>query len=420
VMLDGNGFDPSGGPSSYDWSGPGINAGNQNLETPTVDLPGVYVFTVTRLLNGCQRTDTVVVDTTLTTPVASAGTDSTLTCAVVQIALNGAGSDQGTNFTALWSGPGILPSNQNQYNPTVNLAGTYTILVTNQSNGCTATDQVLLGQNIALPSADAGQDQTISCGSPGVSLNGAGTPGTITYLWSGPGIGANNENLQNPLVTLDGVYTVQVTNTTNGCTNTDNVEVFQDANVPDADAGPDLVLNCAVNVVNINGSGSLSGPGVNYLWSGPGIHAGNNTLQSPAGIVLPGTYTLTVTNTNNGCSNTDIVVVLLDTLAPQADAGANLVLNCYNNAGDTLDASSSSQGANFQIVWTGPGIHAQNANLFQAPVSEPGLYTMVLTNMENFCSATDVVTVFLDIAAPIAEAGNDKIIDCITTSTGLG
>ncbi len=420
VTLDGNGFDPSGGPSSYDWSGPGINAGNQNLETPTVDLPGEYIFTVTRLLNGCQRTDTVLVDTSLTAPIAAAGNDSTLTCAIVQITLNGAASDQGPNFTALWSGPGIQPSNQNQYNPAVSQPGAYTILVTNQTNGCTATDQVLLGQNIAVPSADAGQDQTISCGAPGVTLNGAGTPGTITYLWSGPGIGANNENLQNPLVTIDGVYTLQVTNTINGCTNTDNVEVSQDANVPDADAGPDLVLNCAVNTVNIDGSGSLSGPGVNYLWSGPGIHTGNNTVNNPTGILLPGTYSLTVTNTNNGCSNTDIVVVLLDTLAPQADAGINLVLNCYNNAADTLDASLSSQGANFQIVWTGPGIHAQNANLFQAPVSEPGSYTMVVTNTENFCSATDAVTVTLDIASPVAAAGTDKIIDCVTTSTVLG
>lgn len=420
VTLDGNGFDPTGGPVIFDWSGPGMHGGNQNLEKPTVDVPGVYVFTVIRLLNGCPKTDTVVVDTSLNAPVASAGNDGVLTCAVVQITLNGNGSDRGAGFTALWSGPGILPSNQNQYNPTVNQPGAYTILVTNQTNGCTATDQVVLDQNIAVPSADAGQDQIISCGAPGITLNGSGTPGTITYLWTGPGIGANNENLQNPSVTIEGLYTLQVTNSINGCTNTDDVEVFQDANVPDASAGPDLMLNCAVNTVDIDGSGSLSGQGINYLWSGPGIHTGNNTMQSPPGIVLPGVYSLTVTNTNNGCSNTDIVVILLDTLAPIADAGANFVLNCYNNAADTLDASLSSQGANFQILWTGPGIHAQNAGLYQAPVIEPGLYTMIVTNTDNFCSTTDAVTVTLDIAPPVAAAGSDKIIDCVAISTGLG
>jgi hypothetical protein len=35
----------------------------------------------------------------------------------------------------------------------------------------------------------------------------------------------------------------------------------------------------------------------------------------------PGTYSLTVTNTNNGCSSIDVVIVQIDTLGPVADAG---------------------------------------------------------------------------------------------------
>ncbi len=402
------------------WTGPGSFTSTALM--PTVNQPGLYILTITNLQNGCVKTDSVNMAINQVPPMANAGTDSTITCDHPSITLLSAGSSSGANFTRLWSGPGINGGNQNQGSPMVNLPGNYSLLITNNNNGCTATDMVVVAIDVALPTADAGLDQTLTCVNPnGVTLSGSGTPTSILYLWSGPGIGANNQNQQSPTTTQAGTYTFQVTNTVNGCTATDQVIVIQDANVPDAEGGPDRTLNCTINTVNFDGSGSTTGPDITYMWAGPGISGANATAQSPMGLTVPGTYNLTVTNSTNNCVNTDIVVITQNITPPIANAGLDLVLNCFNSAMDTLDASASSSGSIYTYLWAGPGVTPANQNLKRAPINnQPGLYSITVTNINNTCTSVDQVTVTSDLAPPTADAGTDAVIDCITLSTTVG
>ena len=420
ATLNGTG-NANGATFTYLWNGPGITPANQTLANPTVNIAGNYVLRVTNTLNGCNLTDTVVVDLNVQPPNAVAGPDFTLTCTVTSVQFNSAGSSNGAGFTALWTGPGINPANQNQYNPVVDQPGTYTIQITNSVNGCTTTDNLMVASDIAAPTADAGTDMILTCSTPGgISLNGSGSPANIEYFWSGPGIGANNETQQTPTVTQPGPYTLQVTNTANGCTNVDEVDVAQDANLPSADAGVDLTLTCLVSSVDFDGSGSTIGPDITYLWTGPGITPANQTQQSPQGISLPGTYGLTITNITNNCVNTDVLVVDIDTLAPNADAGADLVLNCFNGATDTLRAVASDTGPNFNLLWSGPGITPATQNLPEAEVNLPGVYTVLITNVQTQCTATASTSVSEDLAPPTADAGTDQVIDCVVTSSVIG
>ncbi len=366
--------------------------------------------------------DTAVITSNQILPNAIAGADSTITCSQPNVFLIGTGSSSGPAFTPTWSGPGINAGNVNLYNPEVGLPGTYTLLITNNTSGCTATDTVLVNLNNALPTADAGADQQLTCSNPsGVTLNGSGSPANVTYLWSGDGINPTNETDQNPLVSQADTYSLTVTDPSNGCTATAQVIVTQDANVPSADGGPDHVLNCTVTAVDFDGSGSTSGPGITYNWNGPGINPGNQDDQSPTGLSQPGTYNLTVTNTNNGCSSIAVVIVQIDTLGPVADAGNTLTLNCFNSATDTLDASGSSLGSNFTLLWAGNGINAGNQNQVNPVISNvSGTYTLIVTDIDNTCTATDQVTAVLDLAPPTADAGSDNIIDCVVTTTVVG
>lgn len=419
LSLQGSG-DASGQPISFAWTGP--NSFTSVVAQPSVNEAGTYILTVVNTLNNCSQNDTVVVTADQVLPMALAGADSTITCAEPSVTLVGGSSSFGADFTATWSGPGINAGNSTLYNPTVDQQGSYTLLITNTVNGCTATDGVIVDLNTTLPTASAGADDVLTCTNPnGVTLNGSGTPANVTYLWTGPGIGANNETLPNPTVTQPGTYVFVVTDAVNGCTATDQVEVSQDANVPTAIGGADQVLNCSVFSVDFDGSGSTTGAGIIYNWSGPGISGANATAISPTGLTVPGTYNLTVTNTNNSCVNTDVVVIVIDTIQPTANAGNPLILNCFNNAVDTLDASASSLGSNFSLLWTGPGITAGNENAVNPVVDNtPGLYTLVITNTVNTCTATDQVNVAIDVVAPIADAGVDQIIDCVTTATNIG
>lgn len=420
VSLSGSGS-AGGDPVTYNWSGPGINAGNQNLQNPTVNLVGTYIVSVTNSTNSCLDTDTVIVTSNALLPIASAGPDPTITCAAPTVVLNGSGSNQGGTYSVVWSGPGITPANQNQINPTVSVSGLYTITISNSANGCTSTDQVLVDINTSAPTSNAGTDQILTCTSTnGVTLAGSGTPGTVTYLWSGPGIGANNATVSNPQVTQAGIYTLTTTNPANGCTASDQVEVTQDASVPTASAGTDPVINCLVSSVNLDASASTTGGNITYAWSGPGINATNQSDQSPQNITAPGIYTITVTNTTSNCINTDIVVVLLDTIHPNADAGPQQILNCYNLGQDTLDASLSNLGAIYSINWGGPGINPGNVNLTNPIVMIGGMYSVTITNTVNGCVSTDQTTVLDNQINPTADAGADQAVDCVTTSLQIG
>lgn len=406
-------------PMGVNWTGPG--GFSAAILNPSVSVNGQYILTITNQQNGCVKKDTVLIGLDQANPTATAGADSTITCAETSVTLMGQGSSSGSNFVALWAGPGITPANQNQYNPVVGTAGNYTLTITNTANGCTSTDGVTVNIDIAQPTADAGVDQTLTCTMPGVTLSGNGSPAGVTFHWSGPGIGANNVSQQSPSVTLPGNYTLVVTNPVNGCTSSDQAVIDQDANVPMANGGADLVLNCTVNMVNIDGSGSSTGPDITYSWSGPGITGANATVQSPSGITMPGTYNLTVTNTTNTCTNTDIVVITLDNQLPTANAGADMVLNCFNNAIDTLNAGGSSSGAIYTYTWSGPGITPANMNLKKPVINnQPGVYTLVVTNTNNTCTQTDQVTVTSDLTPPTADAGASPTIDCVVTATAIG
>jgi hypothetical protein len=69
-----------------------------------------------------------------------------------------------------------------------------------------------------------------------------------------------------------------VTNPENGCTDTDVVEIFNDANTPVVNAGPAPTLTCALTQATLNPTAST---GANYVYnwtaSGGGHILGSNT-----------------------------------------------------------------------------------------------------------------------------------------------
>jgi hypothetical protein len=419
VTLAGSG-NAGGALIVFGWSGPGINASNQTLPLATVDTAGLYILTITNAQNGCAAKDTVLVNADVDPPMANAGPDKVITCAHPAIQLEG-GISMGATIAALWTGPGITVANQSQFTPQVNLPGTYVIALTNTTNGCMASDTVLVSLNKAAPVADAGSDQTLTCTQlNGLTLQGNGQPATVTFFWSGPGIGVNNDTLQNPVVSQAGTYSLEVTDPVNGCTATDETIVILDAGVPTANAGPDQTLNCAVHDVNLITAGTSVGPVFSYLWTGPGVIPANATSLSQPPISQPGVYTLAVTNTSNNCVNSDIVIIQIDTLKPSVSAGPDLVLNCFNKHVDTLAATVSDAGPNAFYFWTGPDITPVNQHALQPVIHVAGLYSLTVTNFDNSCTASSVAMVTEDITPPVADAGMNQTIDCVISSIAIG
>lgn len=371
---------------TFAWSGPGITA-NSNTNTPTVNQPGTYTVIVTNPSTGCQNSDQAQVTQNTTPPDVNAGTALSISCLLPTLTLSG--SSTTPNVSCLWTGPGIL-SGGSTFSPVVNASGTYTLTVTNNLTGCTSSSTVNVGDLTSSPNANAGLDMVLTCANTTAVLNGSSSTAGATFSWSGPGI-VSGGSTNNPTVNQVGNYTLTVTNPSNGCTSTDQVNITQNTTSPVANAGADQTLNCSTNSLVLNGSASAAG--MNYSWSGPGIVSGGNTT-SPT-ISQAGTYTITVTNPANGCSSTDNVVVNSDINLPPVDFTADTLTGCEQLTVNFTGIAT----AGLQYAWDfGDGGNAASLNTVHT-FNGVGCYdvSLTVTNSANGCSNTHQITDYICI-----------------------
>ncbi|NBU71872.1 MAG: hypothetical protein EBS53_10570, partial [Bacteroidetes bacterium] len=285
---------------TYQWS-PATGLSSASIANPLA-LPissTAYTLTVTETSTGCSNTAAVNVTVNTTAPQAIPGQNSTITCVANTNGVN-IGSNPSAGLTYAWT-PSNGLSASNIANPVANplLTTTYTLTITNTSNGCTGSGTVTVSVNTTAPSVSAGPNQTI-CAGQSVTLNATGAN---TYVW-------NNGAIQGVAFTpsTTQTYTVQGTNTVNGCTSTDQVTVTLNA-LPVVSAGTNQTV-CAGTAVTLTGSGATS-----YSW--------NNGVSNGVAFVPANTQTYTVVGTDaNGCSNTAQVTVTVNAL-PVVSGGAN-------------------------------------------------------------------------------------------------
>lgn len=389
--------------------------------TPTNGQQFYYQYVTTA---GSCTDDASITVTVNPNPTASAGSDIVIDCNSTsgQETLDGSGSSAGMTYS--WStGTGNIVSGTSTTIPTVDAAGTYTITVTNTTTGCSATDDVVVTEDLTAPTASAGTDVVINCNSAGgqETLDGSGSTTGMTYSWStGTGNIVSGGSTTTPTVDAAGTYTITVTDASNGCSATDDVIVTEDANIPTASAGTDVIIDCnsASGQESLDGSGSTTG--MTYSWStGTGNIVSGGSTTTPT-VDAAGTYTITVTNTSNGCFATDDVVVTEDLTAPTADAGADVVIDCNSAGGqEALDGSASTTGMTYVWSTAGAGNIVSGGSTITPTVDAAGTYTITVTDASNGCSATDDVVVTEDLAVPTADAGSDFTTTCTTPTATL-
>ncbi|GAB4498045.1 MAG: hypothetical protein OHK0019_32760 [Saprospiraceae bacterium] len=386
----------SGGTPSYTYEWSNGATGNP----ASYSQPGQHSVTVTDN-NGCTKVASFTINSNLVAPTANAGPAATLTCTQQIATLNGAGSSSGPNFSYLWtaSNGGNILSGGNTLTPTVNAAGTYTLQVTNNTNGCTATASTTVTSNINPPGASA-TGGTLNCNVTSLVITASSmTPG-VTYAWSGPSGFSSNQ--QNPTVSTAGNYVVTVTNPANSCTSTATATVNQDIAPPTAEATVNGTLTCAVTSVQLNMATNASNP--TFVWSGP--NGFNSTQQNPT-VNIPGNYIGTVTNPVNGCSASDTVSVTQNITPPGATATANGQITCVN-ASVQLNGNSPVQPVTF--AWTGPNNF--NSTQQNPSVNAPGNYTLTVTWTTNGCTSTATATVVQNTTPPVASIASPANLNC--------
>ncbi|MEL6865217.1 MAG: hypothetical protein AAFP19_12395, partial [Bacteroidota bacterium] len=173
----------------------------------------------------------------------------------------------------------------------VTATSTFAVTLTD-AVGCARMDDDILVEVIPGPAIDLDDQQL--CEGQSIMLDAGNT--AQSYVWSTGAISSSIE------VNTADTYSVTLTNT-EGCTSEDQMTLsFTPA--PVVDLGPDTSF-CQGNSLFLN----AGNPGASYQWSEPG----NGQLLEVDQI---GTYTLTVTDTNN-CTAADTIAVNLYA-APQA------------------------------------------------------------------------------------------------------
>ena len=239
TILDASSFSAPFGILDFKWSTSDGNLnGNQiNEPNPQIDTPGTYVLTVTNQVNGCTNQTDITITLDDEVPVVAFNSPAMLTCIELTTTIDATASSSGPEFNYNWTTlNGNIVNGNNSLLPMVDKAGTYTLTIVNENNGCDNADNVLVAQDIVPPVADAGVvNEMLDCNTPSLSLNGTGSSvgNRFVHFWTtNDGQIISGENELFPEVNAGGTYTIMVTNTINGCTANDAVAVLENTNFP--------------------------------------------------------------------------------------------------------------------------------------------------------------------------------------------
>ncbi|MEM8583945.1 MAG: gliding motility-associated C-terminal domain-containing protein [Bacteroidota bacterium] len=418
IDLDGS-FSISGFGYSFQWTTPDGNiVSGANSQVATVDQPGTYTLTITYMDQTvtCTEQSSVVVVTDPNVPNAQAIAPDLLSCENNQVQLDGSGSTSGSSITYQWTtSGGNIVSGSNSPNPIVDASGSYTLVVTNATNGCSDETTIFVDEDFSQPLSLPIVAEDLDCQTLFVELDGSNS--TIapnhTYQWSTTdGNISSGENLVNATADLPGTYQLIVTNLNSGCADTAEVVVTQNLDLPFAEASLIGSVDCNDPTASLSGGSSTTGPNISYQWSSTNgsITSGSTTLNPTIGSA--GTFTLTVTNTTNGCTAEAQVTVVGDVDGPTIDITTPAELSCNTTEID-LDATNSQAGTGISYQWTtADGNIVSGANTAQPTIDESGTYQLVMTNADNGCTSQETVIVMADTLSPIAEAGSGVSIDC--------
>ena len=411
IQLNASGTTPAGATFVWSASGGGNIVSGGNTATPTVNAAGNYSVVVTNPANGCTAVANTTITANLTPPDVNLTPPTTINCNTAggQIALTAISSVNGATFS--WTGNGVTGATTSFVN--VSQQGTYSVVVTNPANGCTASASTTITVNTAQPSVNVSPPAQFGCIIPpgGMTVTANGSAGVI-YSWSGPGIITINNNTVD--INQPGTYTVIVTNPTNGCTAQASVTVNQNTTPPNVSITPPTPLTCAGQ----GGAGttitaSSTSSGVSFEWTSSG---GGNITTTPFGPTITanavGTYTVMVTDNATGCNATASVNLTVNNTPPALNINPPAPLTCatQGGTGTTLTATSVA-GATF--VWSGAGI-VSGGNTATPTVNGTGPYTVVVTDPANGCTAQASVSVTVNNTPPAVNINPPAPLTCAT------
>jgi hypothetical protein len=173
-----------------------------------------------------------------------------------------------------------------------------------------------------------------------------------------------------------GAYTVTITNTMTGCSNTCQA-VVNSTLVP-----PTLAVNVASNNTSCttpNGTLSTTTNATNpsYNWN-------TGAMSSTLSNLTAGTYTVTITDASTGCTNTSQGIIS-NPINPTCSVSATAQPTCANLNGGAANVIGNSGQAPYSFAWSNGAAGTSVTGLMG------GTYTVTVTDAGNCTSTCEVL-----------------------------
>ncbi|WP_317899911.1 T9SS type A sorting domain-containing protein [Aurantibacillus circumpalustris] len=371
-----------GGALTYTWTSPGPPTYTFTGSSPIVSPIAPSVYSVAASDGTCISTTTVFLNAN-PNPTITATASTPSLCEGQTVNLNASG---GINYTWTATGGGIFNGASIADTPTT--ATAYNVTGDN-SFGCTSgASQVVLVY--AKPNLTVTSNKALICSGGGATLTALGAS---TYSWDA---NANNVLTQaavvNPIALTSSaiIYTVEGTNSSTGCKNTQTVAVSVFI--------PTLTISgstntCSGGLINLNGGNGVLGT---YNWhTGSGTPITNQILQIP--LTVASVFTLTANSNSVGliCPATQTIALGIY-YNPTITAVPARTLICVKESVEITAAGGSSYA--WDNTMTGPTITV-------SPTGTTANYTVTGTD-DNGCSSTATVQVKISNCSGLNELSN--------------
>jgi hypothetical protein len=411
----------AGAGSTYEWylSADYTYITSANIDSSSVTatypsgVPATYNFTVivTDGVTGC-------VDTLSTAFTIQPGLTMTINgpftvCAGQSVTVTATGAT-----TYAWTAsPPYAFADSTLASQNVSPASTTTFTVLGTTGTCSQQLSTTVNVN-PLPVAVAAPIPPF-CGCDTVALNGTGSTPGMSYQWSSAGgnaIGSPTSLVTSAIICTSDVFTLVVTDTSTGCSDSVSVAANVTANPPATAAVlPTVICDGIATVVTLDGTGSDTNPGTTYHWSSsPSVPITDTTaLVTTATVTTTTIFTLTVTAAS-GCDSTVTATVNIyppPTLTgnPGALCSTDPILQA------TISISGAGPGSTYNWILIPPcavpNITSAQSQLFDLSGCSVGnfTFTVVVTDGVTGCIDTISTTVPIVTGVTLTTSGNQTI-----------
>jgi gliding motility-associated-like protein len=285
--------------------------------------------------------------------------------------------------------------------------GTWTVITKDNVSFCETRTPISVLSNTFAPNVSAlVPRQVLDCNVPEVTLTGQSTTDNVSYTWLFPGNPGSlqsdtvrvSANFSSPNASLIAAYTVEVTDNSSTCTNYSVVTMNQNIFTPKAGIsnGGTNAISCKIGTITLTNLSSTriptttgyptGNPVIGFLWEGPSPQEPQSNSSTYLASTI-GEYTLTAKDLNNGCTSQTVTTIIDNIIYPNLDLTPKKdTLDCGIKTVANLSVTSTpSNGLTFE--WTSPpGAVIGSNTVNPLPVTDIGLYSVLVTNLNSGCA----------------------------------